>query len=55
MFSIKAPSWQLCFLTNNDSLIIPGRGSPQKFLPSYIEIDPVVSDKKSFKVFYMGI
>ena len=25
------------------------------FLPSYIEISPVVSDKKIFKVFYIDI
>ena len=44
-----------CFLTNHDGLNNLGRGSPETFLPSYIEISPVVSDKKIFKVFYIDI
>ena len=38
------------FLTNHNYLNNLGRGSP-----SYIEIGPVVSDKKIFKLFYIDI
>ena len=41
----------LFFLTNHDSLKIY-KGT---FLPSYMEISPVVSDKKIYKVFYIDI
>ena len=46
--------WRPCFLTNPNGLNNLGRGSPkEKFLQNYIEIGPVVSDKKIFKVFYI--
>ena len=36
------------FFDDHDSLNNLGRGSPKTFLPSYIEIGPLVSDKKIF-------
>ena len=46
------PFLMAMFLTNHDSLKNLGRG---KFLPYYIEIGSVVSDKKIIKVIYIDI
>ena len=43
------------FLTNPNGLNDLGRGSPKQHLQNYIEIGPVVSDKKIFKVLYIDI
>ena len=51
MGKISPPPSGHVFLTNHDGLNNLGGG----FLPSYIEIGPVVSDKKNFKVFHMDI
>ena len=43
------------FLTNHDGLNNLGRGSPKKHSCRYIEIGPLVPDKKIFKLFYIDI
>ena len=49
---ISPAPWWPCFLTNPNGLNNLGRGSPKEpFLTNYIEIGPVVSDKKIFKSF----
>ena len=43
------------FFKNHDYLNNLSRGSPRKNFCSYNEIGSVVSNKKSFKVFYIDI
>ena len=53
---ISPAPWRPCFLTNPYGLNNLGRESPtEHFLQNYIEIGPVVSDKKIFKVYYIDI
>ena len=49
---ISPAPWQPCFLTNPNGLNNLGRGLPKgTFLQNYMEIGPVVSDKKIFLSF----
>ena len=53
---ISPAPWQPCFLTNPNGLNNLGRGLHKgTFVQNYMEISPVVSDKKTFKVFYIDI
>ena len=53
---ISPTPWRPCFLTNPNGSSNLGKGSPKEhFLQNYMEIGPVVSDKKIFKVFYIDI
>ena len=51
---ISPTPWRPCFLTNPNGLNNLGRGSPKEhFCKIILELGPVVSDKKIFKVFYI--
>ena len=56
MGKISPAPWLPCFLMNHNGLNNLGRRSPKKtFLQNYIEIGPVVFDKKIIEVFFFWL